>query len=57
MEHLVEKCVIDLHRLDGDCAAGFETDIVQPTESGRILILLADRLLQDIEFNVACFFG
>jgi hypothetical protein len=33
-----------------------ENELVEPSESGRILVLLADRLLENIDFDVAGLF-
>jgi hypothetical protein len=37
-------------------AVAVENELVEPSESGRILVLLADRLLENIDFDVAGLF-
>src|SRR5258708_829302 len=49
--------VADAHRFDSNRAARVEAKKVQSTERGRILVLLADGLFEDIDLNVGGFFG
>jgi hypothetical protein len=34
-------------------AVAVENELVHPAESGRVLVLLADRLLENVDFSVA----
>ena len=54
---MAKEIVADAHRFDRDRAARVETKEVQSTERGRVLVLLADGLFEDIDFDVGGFFS
>ncbi len=48
----LERAIRQTLRLHSNAAARLKTEKVQATESGGVLVLLADRLLEHIDFDM-----